>query len=173
MENIFDIKVFLLFYLLQMTDLSTNTLGKQLREYIQENRISHHVINFIFIFVLLSLELKKQDAPVNQLALNSITIYLLYILSTKVDLQFNVIILALCIIYYLYQRNVQIKYNRLLNDSELDDEERKNIMLPDNHTDNLINIFVLLFILYCVYLYSGRKKTQYNNNFSYINFLLY
>ena len=60
MENIFDIKVFLLFYLLQMTDLSTNTLGKQLREYIQENRISHHVINFIFL-LLVQLHLSLGD----------------------------------------------------------------------------------------------------------------
>ena len=171
MNNIFDIKFILVLYLIQLSSLTSNTLGKQLKEYVETNRISQHIINLMFLFVLISLVDKNMG--ILNIAINAITIYLIYLLSTKLDLQYNIILLLLILIYYLYQRENESKNNRIINDGDLDNETKKFLTLLDHNKQNIFGCALIIFLFYFTHVYFKRKNIQYGNGFNYSRFLLY
>jgi hypothetical protein len=171
MNNIFDIKFLLVLYLVQLSSLTSNTLGKQLKEYVESNRISQHIINLLFLFVLISIADKTKS--IQNIAINAVSIYLFYLLSTKLDLQYNIILLSLILIYYLYQRNNDSKINRINNDNYLDIETKKMLTLVDNNKNNIFGCALIIFLFYFTHVYFKRKNIQYGNGFNYSKFLLY
>ena len=171
MNNIFDIKFLLVLYLVQLSSLTSNTLGKQLKEYVESNRISQHIINLLFLFVLISIADKTKS--IQNIAINAVSIYLFYLLSTKLDLQYNIILLSLILIYYLYQRYNDSKINRINNDNYLDIETKKMLTLVDNNKNNIFGCSLIIFLFYFTHVYFKRKNIQYGNGFNYSKFLLY
>lgn len=168
---VIDIKFLLIFYLVQMSSFSNNTLGKQLKDYIYSNRILQHIINIIFIFVLMSLH--DYSTNIKGIAFNSIFIYLIYILSTKLDLQFNLIFIGLLVAYYFYLREINIKNNRINDDTDINIQMKHILTSLDDNKINVIGISIGGFLLYAVYLYLTRKIGQYGGGFSYSKFLVY
>jgi hypothetical protein len=170
MDNIFDIRFLLALYLVQLTSLSNNTLGKQLKEYTYKNRTFQHIVNLVFLFVLISMVDSKSG--INQVAVNSLGIYFIYLLSTKLDLQFNLLILGLIIVYHFYTRELKNKKNRIINDSEINNTLKETIVNLDNNKYMLGGIGLVGVLIYLVYLYGTRKNVQYGGGFSYSKFLL-
>lgn len=171
MNNIFDIKFVLIIYLVQLSSLTSNTLGKQLKEYVEANRISQHIVNLMFLFVLISIADKNKS--IYNIAINAVTIYLFYLLSTKLDLQYNIIFLLMILIYYLYQRQTNSKINRINKDDDLDNETKKMLTLLDNNKNNIFGCALIIFLFYFTHVYFKRKNIQYGNGFNYSKFLLY
>ncbi len=171
MNNIFDIKYLLFFYLIQLSSLTNNTLGKQLKEYVYENRLLQHIINLIFLFVLIAIF--DESKNFKSITISSFIIYIIYLLSTKLDLQFNLLILAGFLIYFFYKKEQDNKNLRINNDYDLD-FETKNIIKTLNLSKNKYILGGLLsMLIYFVYIYYNRKTTQYGGGFSYSKFLLF
>ena len=171
MNNIFDIKFLLILYLVQLSSLTSNTLGKQLKEYVYSNRIVQHIINLTFLFVLISLA--DKDMTIQNITVNTFSVYLIYLLSTKLDLQYNLLILLLVLFYYFYKRNNDSKVKRIQDDNDLDNETKKIIELLDNNKNNIAGLGVIITLIYFVYIYCNRKSLQYGGGFSYSKFLFY
>jgi hypothetical protein len=146
-------------------------LGKQLKEYVYSNRLIQHIINITFLFVLISLA--DKDISIQNIAINSVSVYLIYLLSTKLDLQYNILILLLILFYYFYKRNNESKDKRINEDIDLDNETKKILTLLDNYKNNIFGFGIVISLIYCVYIYSQRKSVQYGGGFSYSKFLLY
>jgi len=168
MENI---KFLLALYLVQLNSFASNTLGKQMKEYAKNNRIFQHIINIIYIFVLISFV--DSTRTINNITVSSIGVYLVYLLSTKLDLQFNLLMMGLILIYYFYTRELENKKNRLNNDNELDNTIKNNIITFDKYKYNIAGIGIFSILIYLVYIYGMRKNIQYGGGFSYVKFLLY
>ena len=171
MNNIFDIKFVLVLYLVQLSSLTSNTLGKQLKEYVEANRIIQHIINLIFLFVLISLADKNKS--IQDIAINTVSIYIFYLLSTKLDLQYNIILLLIMLIYYLYQRTNESKISRINKDADLDIQTKQILTLVDNNKNNIFGCSLIMFLFYFTHVYFKRKNIQYGNGFNYSKFLLY
>ncbi len=171
MNYIFDIKFLLILYLVQLSSLTSNTMGKQLKEYVYSNRIAQHIINLTFLFVLISLADKDMD--IQGIAINSVSVYLIYLLSTKLDLQYNVLILLLILFYYFYKRDIESKNNRIIQDRDLDNETKKILTFMENNKNNILGGGLVLFLIYFCYVYCQRKTVQYGGGFSYSRFLLH
>ena len=171
MNNIFDIKFVLVLYLVQLSSLTSNTLGKQLKEYVEANRIIQHIINLIFLFVLISLADKNKS--IQDIAINTVSIYIFYLLSTKLDLQYNIILLLIMLIYYLYQREKDSKISRINKDKDLDIQTKEILTLVDNNKNNIFGCALIMFLFYFTHVYFKRKNMQYGNGFNYSKFLLY
>ncbi len=171
-ENIFDIIYVLTYiYVIQLHTFSGNTMGKQLKEYLTDNRIAHHIINFIFILVLLSVFDKHSN--INKILGDAIIVYFFYILTTKLDLQFSIIILLSILFFYFYKREIEIKNKRINSDSEIDKKLIQQIMKNEESRSQLFTFSITgLLIIFASYYYE-RKKLQYGGNFSYKKFLFY
>lgn len=166
-----NIKFLLALYLVQLSGFTNNTLGKQLKEYAKNNRIFQHIINIIFLFVLISFI--DNNKSIGEITISSLGIYLVYLLSTKLDLQFNLLILGAIIVYYLYTRDLENKKNRIINDTDLDNAIKESILTFDKYKYNIAGVGILSGLLYLVYVYGLRKNVQYGGGFSYAKFLLY
>ncbi len=171
MKNIFDIKFLLALYLVQLTSLTNNTLGKQLKEYVYSNRIIQHIINVIFLIVLISM-LDDQRSLTN-LVISSSILYLIYLFTTKLDLQYNLLILTFALFYYFYQREVNNQIKRINNDNEIDIGLKNVLISVDENKEMIFGTGLLLVLIYFVWVYISRKSIQYGGGFSYSKFLIY
>ena len=158
-------------YLVQLTSLTNNTLGKQLKEYVYSNRIIQHIINVIFLIVLISM-LDDQRSLTN-ITISSFVIYIIYIFSTKLDLQYNLLILTFALFYYFYQREVNRQIQRINNDNEIDSNLKNMLISMDENKEMIFGTGLLLILAYFVYTYVSRKSVQYGGGFSYTKFLMY
>ncbi len=169
-ENIFDIIYVLTYiYIIQLNTFSTDLVGKQLREYISGNRNAHHIINFIFILVLLSVF--DRNSSITKLLGDTVIVYFFYLLTTKVDLQFNIIILLSILFFYFYKREIEIKKNRISGDSEIDKNTKNIIMKNEISRTQLFQFSIVGLTTIFAFYYYNRKNIQYGGNFSYNKFL--
>ncbi len=112
------------------------------------------------------------ETGINKVAVNSLGIYFIYLLSTKLDLQFNLLMLGLIIVYHFYARELKNKKNRIINDSEINTTLKETIVNLDNNKYMIGGIGLFSVLIYLVYLYGTRKNVQYGGGFSYSKFLL-
>ena len=171
MNNILDIKFLLALYLVQLTSLTNNTLGKQLKDYVYSNRMIQHTINVIFLIVLISM-LDDQRSLTN-ITISSLILYIIYIFTTKLDLQYNLLILAFALFYYFYQREINRQISRINNDNEIDINLKNVLITVDKNKEMIFGTGLLLVLVYFVWIYISRKSIQYGGSFSYTKFLMY
>jgi hypothetical protein len=169
--NLFDIKFLLALYLVQLTSLTNNTLGKQLKEYVYSNRMIQHIINIVFLIVLISM-LDDQRSLTN-ITISSLVLYIIYIFTTKLDLQYNLLILAFALFYYFYKREVNKQIKRISDDNDIDSNLKNMIVKLDENKEMIFGSGLLLVLAYFVYIYVSRKSVQYGGGFSYSKFLIY
>jgi hypothetical protein len=169
--NLFDIKFLLALYLVQLTGLTNNTLGKQLKEYVYSNRMIQHIINVVFLIVLISM-LDDQRSLTN-ITISSLVLYIIYIFTTKLDLQYNLLILAFALFYYFYKREVNKQIRRVSDDNDIDSNLKNMIVKLDENKEMIFGSGLLLVLAYFVYIYVSRKSVQYGGGFSYSKFLMY
>jgi len=171
MNNIFDIKFLLALYLVQLTSLTNNTLGKQLKEYVYSNRMIQHIINLIFLVVLISM--LDNQRSLGNILISSFILYLIYIFSTKLDLQYNLLILGLALAYYFYKREVNNQISRINNDSDIDINLKNMLISFDKNKEIIFGMGLLGALIYFMWVYASRKSVQYGGGFSYSKFLIY
>ena len=169
--NIFDIKYLLLLYLVQMTSLTNNTLGKQLKEYVYSSREMQHIINITFLMVLISI--LDDSRTFNNLVLTSIIIYIFYLFSTKLDLQYNLILLGIILSYYFYKKSLDGQILRIQKDNDINFDLKQKIISNDLKIEKFIEFGLVGILLYFVYVYFSRKNVQYGGGFNYSKFLFY
>ncbi len=169
--NIFDIKYLLLLYLVQMTSLTNNTLGKQLKEYVYSSREMQHIINITFLMVLISI--LDDSRTFNNLVISSIVIYLFYLFSTKLDLQYNLILLGIIIAYYFYKKSLDNQIARIQRDTDINFDLKQSLVNNDLNKEKMIEYGLIGVLFYFVYVYLSRKTVQHGGGFSYGKFLFY
>jgi hypothetical protein len=170
--NIYDIMYILTYiYIFQLHNFSKDIIGKQLREYISENKSTQHIINFIVILVLISVF--DRERSITELLKDTTIVYFFYLLTTKLDLQFNIIILFGILFFYFYKREIDIKEKRILNDFELDNQIKSSLIKNNNKKMQLFQFSLAGLIVFFSFFYFNRKNIQYGGDFSYKKFLFY
>lgn len=167
----YNIESLLALYLIQLSSFTSNTVSKQMKDFVYSNRIIQHIINFIFIFILISI--MEPNKNLNYLILNTSILYLFYILSTKMDLQFNLLFLIGLLIYYFYNKELKNQYNRINKDNDLDNDFKEKFNYNINWKKNIYSIILISLTILFSYIYFSRKNVQYGGKFNYTNFFLY
>ena len=171
MENPSSIsKVLLVFYLLLASGNINNLYSGQLNLYLEENRYAQHIIGLITMMVLVISIGNYRDT--SKIIVMSILGYLWFLMTTKLDIEWNVAIIIILAFGYLYEQKVSGEINDIISDFVLDDSEKSKLK---EKRMNMIYLFgALLFCLTCVgtYSYYDRKKTQYMDEFDGIKFIL-
>jgi len=171
MDNTSSIsKVLLFFYLLLASGNINNLYSGQLSMYLDENRHAQHIIGLITMMVLvISVGNYREISKVVSL---SILGYLWFLMTTKLDIEWNIAIIMILAFGYLYEQKLSGEINDIINDVVLDGEEKDSLK---NKRKNMIYALVgILFALTCVgtYSYYGRKKAQYMDDFDGFKFIL-
>lgn len=165
------VKLLLLYYLLSYSSVTENLLSKQMKTLIEDNRLIQHLIGLLTMIVLISL--LNYDLTNTKIVIYGLITYILFILSTKLDIHWNIIILSLLFVMYLYEHNLNLKQQELSFDKILNNDEKNNIFVILNNKKHMFIGLIGLFLIIGVYLYLNKKDVQYGGGFNWINFLLY
>ena len=162
-------RLLLEFYLLVGANYVANLYSKQMGNFIKDNRYVQHIIGFLLMFVLIAntSKLKKQT----NIFLYAILGYTLFIFSTKVDLPWNIAIVGLLLIGYLYEHKMKNKEKDSEDDQALEDVDRKRITKKNNFNRLVMIVSIAIVIIIGASMYFNKKKTQYGDQFDMTKFV--
>lgn len=163
------IAVLLLFYIIIANSFTKNLMSHQLTSYIEESRYVQHIIGFIMMLALVMIV-----GGVNKIEkgiMYALVGYTWFIFTTKLDIQWNVMILLLLLFGFIYESKLEEKENNVLNDISLNDNEKEKIM-SDYNSHKLYIIFAIIFLtIVGSTLYVNKKTVQYGGGFDTMKFI--
>jgi len=171
-NNVPIVKVLLLFYLLIGNSMLQPLLSKQWKHMVEESRIIQHIIGLTTIIALIILLSDGYIDSVTILTYALIT-YLWFLFSTKLDIHWNIVVIILLLMAFLYENSLKYKELNTTNDKVLTKDEKE--ILHKNNCNNkmYIMIGILLVTITGVIMYENKKEIQYGGAYSTLNFLLY
>lgn len=164
-------KVLLIFYILIANNYTQDLLGKQFRSFLEENRMMQHIIAFILLLVIINL-FSGINNPEKLLAFSFIG-YTWFILSTKLDIQWNLIIIMLLFIGFLYESSINEYEMKIEKDENLSKKIKKNIIDKDTRYKIYIGIIILIVTIIGIAFYNNKKHEQYGGGFDMQKFIFY
>jgi uncharacterized membrane protein len=178
LSNIFSendsivLKILLVFYILVGSSLMQPLLSKQWVALVEDNRIIQHIIGIVTLIALVTL-LSEGKLDNITILMYSLMGYLWFIFSTKLDVHWNIMIMILLVVAYLYENSTKQK-NKLIDSDKILTEEEKNKIKSKNSTySNAFIVCIMLVTVFGAVMYSNKKEVQYGGGYSLINFLLY
>ena len=171
MGNISLSAALLIFYISIANQYTGDLMGVQLKEFLRENRIVQHIIAFVSLLVLIifigkiyNLETALLYAGIG---------YAWFILTTKLDIQWNMIVLFMLIIGFMYECRTLDKESSVSSDTVLTKNEKQNIIDTHNNNKTYIVGGIMLVTVIGFALYSNKKMVQYGGSFDLVKFFLY
>ena len=166
------VKIVILFYITASSSSLFNLLSKQTKATLENSRIAQHILGFL---TLMSLVIMISDGKFSsrRIFLYSVIGYLWFIISTKMDLHFNIIVYGTLMLSYLYFDNLDKEEKRILNDVYILNDG-KLLEISKRRMKAYYCIAGIIFLtLIGTSLYSNKKQEQYGGGYSLVNFLLY
>jgi hypothetical protein len=164
-------KIMLIFYILASSSALFPLLSKQLKESVENNRFVRHIIGFTTILALVLLVSNGKFSTLRIMIYTGIA-YLWFILSTKIDLQWNVMIIVSLLAFLLYQNDILNTTEHIDNNVNLSSEEKNNIIKTNKNNYVYITGVIILATIAGTLLYTEKKEQQYGGGYSLFNFLL-
>ncbi len=176
MDNNFSVgRIVLLTYVIIASGTCINLFSHDLRKSIEDNRYVQHIMLFLLILSLMimfgnPLNVNLSTNNEFNIILMSLLVYVWFILTTKLDISWNIGILILLAIYFLYESSQINKYNIIIGDKTLDNENKKKLIQSFNEVQQYVLFGIFGITLLGTYLYANEKQIQYGGSFSYSNF---
>ena len=159
MENKSLLTALLVFYVIIASNFTNGLFSKQLKTYFEESRLAQHVIGFIMMLVLIILI--GGTTNIYRALIYTLIGYTWFIFMTKLDIQWNIIILLLLLFGFLYESSLSEKEQNALKDPNLTEEQKNNIVEANNQYKTYIILLVLAFTAIGGFLYFNKKVGQY------------
>lgn len=157
------ISALLVFYVIIINCFTHDLIAKQVKTLVNTNRYVQHIISIIMLFTIIML-LLKTNIVVS--ILYTLIGYILYILTTKTDIQVNVIVFTILMLGFLYEHNNMLKEEEMNNDPVLTEDDKNNIKSKHNKNKQILIIISSLIIVLGTLFYYNRKIVQHGGNFS-------
>jgi len=164
------VSALLIFYLVITNCLCQDLLAKQMKTWLTENRIVRHIMALIMLLVIIIL---LADVSIEKSILYAIFGYLLFLFTTKLDIQFNVMIFILLLLGFFYESFMKHKEEQITNDPVMTFEDKMNAKNQYINKQRNFHLIIIAVTIIGTYLYFNRKKDQYGQQFSYIHYILY
>lgn len=165
------IAVLLLFYVIIASNFTKNLMSKQLTSFFEENRYAQHLIGFIMMLTLIMIV-----GGVNKIEngiLYAVIGYFWFIFTTKLDIQWNIMIIMLLLFGFIYESKLSEKENNIMNDQSLTSVQKEQIIQEHTKYKTYIIIAILSITVIGSTLYAKKKEVQYGGGFNVMQFLFY
>jgi len=168
-------RIILLTYVILASSYCTNLFSHGLKEAIENNRMAQHLILLILIMTIMTifgnpLGVKITKNEQGNMILMSLLVYVWFIMTTKLDLTWNISILIILTMYFIYESQKVSDYNVMLKDDNLAIEKKKELLDSFNYMQSYLMIAIFGITLTGTFLYANEKQGQYGGGFSYFNF---
>jgi lysylphosphatidylglycerol synthetase-like protein (DUF2156 family) len=165
-------KIMLLFYILSSSSSLFPLLSKQWKNTLENSRMTQHILGITTILALITL-VSNGNFSTQRIIAYTIIGYLWFIVSTKLDLQWNIIIMAMLMIFLLYQDSNLHEDKILEKDKNLTDDEKESIQKKNKKNYVYILSAIIGATIIGTWIYSDKKETQYGGGYSLTDFLLH
>ena len=171
-------RIVLLTYIILASQYCSNLFSHGLREAIESNRMVQHLILLILIMTLMivfgnpfGVEFTNNEQF--NVIIMTLLVYVWFIMTTKLDLGWNVSILIILTIYFLYESKKVSDYKIILADPNLNSLKKKELF--DSFGNLQMYLLIALFgvTLTGTFLYANEKQVQYGGGFSMYRFFFY
>ena len=171
-------RVILLTYVILASSYCSNLFSKGLRQAIEDNRMVQHLLLIILIIALMSIIGNPLgiDVTENQqlnIIISSLLIYVWFILTTKLDLAWNIGVLILLTIFFLYENKKVSEYSVVLKDHNLSKEKKKELLEYYGSLQKYMLTAIFGITLIGTLFFADNKAIQHGGGFSYFNFFFY
>lgn len=171
-------RIILLTYVILASQYCSNLFSHGLKEAIESNRMVQHLILLILIMALLiifgnPLGVEITNNQQFNLIIMSLLVYVWFVLTTKLDLSWNVAILILLTIYFLYETKKVSDYKIVLQDPNLTDIKKKELFDSYGNLQMYLLIAIFGVTLTGTFFYANEKQVQYGGGFSMYRFFFY
>jgi chromate transport protein ChrA len=159
-------KILLLTYIIIASNYCKNLFSNSLKNAIENNRYVQHLILIILIMSLLIIfeqgnSIKFTSNKHINVLIMTLIIYTWFILTTKLDLAWNIAIMIILIIYFFYENNKNNDYKNINNDKNLSNKDKNELhnVLINTQKSLLLGIFGIT--LTGTFIYGIEKYNQY------------
>jgi|UniRef100_A0A6C0CYK4 hypothetical protein len=139
------------------------TLGCKTQKLLTENMLAKHVVILFIIYVSLGFASESNPNPMILLR-NSVSIWVLFLLFTKMSLKFNIFVFALVVLYHFI--NTYINYY-----SNKDKKKYKKEIDNYNKILNYLKYLIIGSLIVGFVLYFNKQRNDYSKNWSTFNFI--
>ena len=170
-----SLKIILTFYLLLNTSLLRPILSKQWTNTIENSRSLQHILGLTSLMCLVLLT--NNDLDNISVILYTSILYFWFLLSTKMDIHWNIMLTTSLIVFFMYERSLDEKNKNTLSDKILSENKKEELIIKNNNKKKYLLLGLVLLCLFGVHLYLNKKISQYGvqlggAKFSPIRFLL-
>jgi len=162
-------KALLVFYLLVANSYTRDLYSGQLSQYIQNNRMAQHFVGYLTMILIMTNFVGVNDVK-TAVIYSSIT-YLFFIITTKLDLFWNLSVLFILIFAYLYETQIDNKEKKLSKDEAVTKKDIKKIKKNNNKIKKIIFASIFTVSIIGFIFYFSRKKKQYGGEFDIDKFI--
>lgn len=168
-------KILLIAYIIISSSYCSNLFSNSLKMELETNRYMQHLILILLIMSLLiifnnpfGIELSSNHT-INMMIL-TLLVYVWFILTTKLDLAWNIGIILLLVIYFLYESKLTNNINIKLSDTNISGENKQQIVSEFVKINNYVLLILFGFTLLGTFFYTSEKQVQYGGGFNLANF---
>ncbi len=169
-------RIILLTYIIIASSYCTNLFSAGLKKAIENNKFAQHIILILLIMSLMicfgnpfNVEITSNQ-QVN-IVIMSLLVYVWFIMTTKLDLAWNIGILILLTIYFLYESKQISEYNLLISDPVLDSSKKQELLTNYVSIQKYLLITIFGVTVIGTLVYANDKQEQYGGGFSIDRFI--
>ena len=171
-------RIILLTWVILASQYCSNLFSHGLKEAIESNRMVQHLILIILIMTLMiifgnPLGVQITNSQQFNIIIMSLLVYVWFILTTKLDLSWNIGILIILTIYFLYESKKISEYKIILEDPNLTDVKKKELFDSFNNLQSVLLLTIFGTTVVGSFLYANEKKVQYGGGFNMYKFFFY
>ena len=168
-------KILLLTYIIIASSYCSNLFSNGLKNAIESNRYVQHIILILLIMSLMILfgnpfGVQLTSSHTFNIVIITLLIYVWFILTTKLDLSWNIGIIILLAIYFLYESKISNDINLQLKDSLINSETKTNIVNTFIKTNNYVLMGIFGITVIGTLFYTSEKNIQHGGGFKPLNF---
>ncbi len=168
-SNISISTALLIFYTLIANNFIGDLYAGQLSEFIKNNRYAKHGFGYLTMLLIIMEAGGVTDGW--RASFYSLLAYSWFILTTKLDLQWNLAIIGLLIVGFMYENKMFEREKSSQEDQALEEKHRKKIRKENRQMRRIIIVSILTITIIGTVLYFRKKRVQYGGNFDVNKFL--
>jgi hypothetical protein len=173
-------RILLLTYVIISSNYCNALISKEMKETIENNKIAQHFILLVLIMVLMSLfgnplNLDFAGNETLNLVIVSSLVYVWFILTTKLSVEWNFGVLVLLCIYFLYENSQIDEYKKQIGDTKIKESTKEELIISFTRDHKMLLLALFGTTLLGTLFYANEQSIQTgggNKNFSVVNFFL-
>jgi hypothetical protein len=161
-------KILLLFIVLVFSNFTDVLVSKQIKIFIKNNRHVQHILGYIMLLIIVDTSYSGMEFY--KVVLYTVIVYILFIMTNKLDIHWNIIIFFILLIAFIYENRKDHEIKVMKKDENLTIEEKEKIEKENQRFRYGVLILIVFIISLGTIFYNDKKMIQYGGSYDPIKY---